>query len=110
MSTTLVKHTLKRTLLPLLFVLMLASAPSFAGSEPTYTLTADGLACPFCAYGIEKQLGKIDGVEAVTTDIKSGTVTVVMAQDTVLERQDAEDAVTAAGFTLRDFSKNDDQQ
>jgi len=110
MKTTLDKYTLKRTLLPLIFVLLLASTPSFAGSEPTYTLTADGLACPFCAYGIEKQLGKIDGVEAVTTDIKSGTVTVVMAQDTVLERQDAEEAVTKAGFTLRDFSKNDEQQ
>jgi len=101
---------LKLKLMALLFTVILGSAPTFAGNPPTYTLTADGLACPFCAYGIEKQLGKIDGVETVTTDISSGTVIVVMAEGGVLERQDAENAVTKAGFTLRDFSQNDPAQ
>lgn len=30
-----------------------------------YQLHVDGLACPFCAYGIEKKLGEVKGVRAV---------------------------------------------
>lgn len=101
---------LRRLIQPAIIILWLAVLPSLALSAPTYILTADGLACPFCAYGIEKQLGKIDGVDTVTTDIASGTVTVVMADDGVLNRQDADSAVTKAGFTLRDFRQDDTAQ
>ena len=30
-----------------------------------YVVGIDGLACPFCAYGIEKQIQKLEGVEQV---------------------------------------------
>ena len=29
------------------------------------TIEVDGLACPFCAYGLEKNLKEIDGVENI---------------------------------------------
>ncbi|RCK45995.1 hypothetical protein TH25_17375 [Thalassospira profundimaris] len=68
-----------------------------------YVLQADGLACPFCAYGIEKQLGRIDGVATVSTDIESGTVTVTMSPGASLTEKQAKEAVDRAGFTLRGF-------
>ena len=40
----------------------------------TYQLRVDGLACPFCAYGIEKKLGALEGVQSVETNIKDGVV------------------------------------
>ena len=72
---------------------------------PVYTLFADGLACPFCAYGIEKQLSKIKGVEKIDTDISAGTVTVTMAVGIELDETTARQAVEAAAFTLRDFKE-----
>jgi len=70
-----------------------------------YVLQADGLACPFCAYGIEKQLGRIEGVATVSTDIASGTVTVTMAPGANLTERQAEEAVDRAGFTMRGFKR-----
>ena len=74
-------------------------------TPPIYTLHADGLACPFCAYGIEKQLSKIDGVEQIDVDIESGTITLTMAEGASLDEATARKAVEAAGFTLRDFAR-----
>jgi len=78
-------------------------------AEPgtVYDLRADGLSCPFCAYGIEKQLGRIKGVKSVATDIKSGKVTVTMKAGARLDESDAKQAVDKAGFTLRSFSTAD---
>ncbi len=83
-------------------------SPTIAtAAEPTavYSLGADGLACPFCAYGIEKQLSRIDGVESVSTDIKSGTVTIFMEAGASLEESAAKRAVEKAGFTMRSFNR-----
>jgi mercuric ion binding protein len=76
--------------------------------QSVYALKVDGLACPFCAYGIEKQIQRVDGVESVSTDIKSGTVIVTMAPDMTLDEVDARGAVEAAGFTMRGFERRGD--
>lgn len=77
--------------------------------QAVYTLQADGLACPFCAYGIEKQLARIAGVESVETDVASGTVVITMKPGATLTEADAERAVDAAGFTMRRFRRKDDE-
>lgn len=82
-----------------------ASAVASQDAKPLYSLQADGLACPFCAYGIEKQLNAIAGVEAVETEIKSGTVIVTMKNKATLDEAVARKAVEAAGFTLRGFKR-----
>ena len=82
---------------------MAASAQN--ATSPIYTLHADGLACPFCAYGIEKQLSKIDGVEQIDVEIESGTITLTMTEGASLDEATARKAVEAAGFTLRDFAR-----
>ena len=73
--------------------------------KPAYTVEVDGLACPFCAYGIEKQLTAIAGVETAETDIKSGAVTVTMQPGSTLDEDAARKAVEAAGFTMRGFKR-----
>ena len=70
----------------------------------TYELTVDGLACPFCAYGIEKKLGAIDGVTGIEVDINKGVVRVTMAEGAKLQEPAARKAVKSAGFTLRRFA------
>lgn len=69
-----------------------------------YAFQVDGLACPFCAYGIEKRLNAVDGVAELKIDIASGTVTVIMVEGKTLDEATATKAVAAAGFTLRSFT------
>ena len=83
----------------------MVSAEAQETTQPTYTLHADGLACPFCAYGIEKQLSKIEGLEDIGIDIETGTLTLTMAKGATLEEATARKAVEAAGFSLRDFAQ-----
>lgn len=91
----------RRTVIALVLALMSASA--FAAQA--YKLRVDGLACPFCAYGVEKQLKAVRGVEKVDVDIKTGNVIVTVVEGAVLDEATAKKAVTDAGFTLRGFEK-----
>ncbi len=96
------------SLLAALLCGLVLPAQAVAGEPAVYSLQADGLACPFCAYGIEKQLSRIDGVDSVETDVQSGTVVIRMKPGWTLAEADARRAVEAAGFTMRDFRSRDD--
>jgi len=86
--------------LALAFTLM---APTAFAAQQSYKLRVDGLACPFCAYGVEKQINAIKGVRRIEVDIASGTVLVTMAEGASLDEAAARKAVKAAGFSLRGF-------
>ncbi|HHM05474.1 MAG TPA: copper chaperone [Gammaproteobacteria bacterium] len=66
-----------------------------------YVLRVDGLACPFCAYGIEKKLIRTEGVEAVDMDLAQGQVIVKVRAGAELGEARLERLVDEAGFTLR---------
>ena len=87
-------------------LMLLLLLPVANAASAVYSLKVDGLACPFCAYGIEKKLSAIDGVEDIKVDIKEGQVIVTMADGTSLSEQRARRAVTDAGFTLRAFTQS----
>ncbi len=94
-----------RNLVGALLVLgFLAGQAQTKETKTVYTLQADGLACPFCAYGIEKQLSAIEEVESVETDIKSGTVTVTMQDGATLDEDTARKAVDSFSSSGR-FSR-----
>lgn len=84
--------------------LMLAVTTAFA-EQQIYRLRVDGLACPFCAYGIEKKLGVIKGVQRIEVDIGAGAVTVTMVEGATLDEAAARKAVKEAGFSLRSFEQ-----
>lgn len=90
----------RRVLLLLTFMML---ATGTLAAPQAYKLRVDGLACPFCAYGVEKKLNAIKGVQGVGVDIASGTVTVTMAEGASLDEATAKQAVKDAGFTLRKF-------
>ena len=90
----------------LAFGLCLIALPAAAmAASPAYRLRVDGLACPFCAYGIEKKLSAIAGVKTIDVDIGSGTVTVTMTEGATLDEATAKKAVKAAGFGLGGFEE-----
>jgi mercuric ion binding protein len=61
----------------------------------------DGLACPFCAYGLEKKLTPLPGVTAVRIDYQAGWVELTLGDGATLEEATIRRAVRAAGFTPR---------
>jgi len=77
-------------------------AEAFA-EKHVYRLFVDGLACPFCAYGVEKKVGSLDGVIKVEIDIDGGMVAVTLADGATLSEATAAKAVDEAGFSLRKF-------
>ena len=79
-----------------------------AGTE--YELGIDGVACPFCVYGIEKQLSKLEGIERINTDIKNGLVLLEMKDGSTLTKESINEAVNKAGFTLRSFAQTDNSK
>lgn len=93
-----------RRLLPLLLLL---AAMQAQGAGPVYRVGVDGLACPFCAYGVEKQLHKLDGIARLDTNIEQGLVVVTMQTGKTLTRDHVTRAVEKAGFTLRSFERAD---
>lgn len=88
-----------------LVVAWVAIAPGVAHADETYQLRVDGLACPFCAYGIEKKLNAVNGMKAIKVHINRGLVVVTVADGTPFDRQRAEKIVKDAGFTLRGFRR-----
>jgi copper chaperone CopZ len=89
--------------------LMLFTATNALAESDIYKLYVDGLACPFCAYGVEKQVGGLDNVKAVEILIDEGIVAVTMASGKSLDEADARRAISDAGFTLRKFEWVKDQ-
>lgn len=91
--------------LALLLALLWPLAATADDGGDAYMLQVDGLACPFCAYGIEKALHSVQGVEKIETDIKAGVVIVTMQEGADLDESTAQQAVSDAGFTLRGFDR-----
>lgn len=96
---------LKRT--GLVLAMMLFAATAVLADTHVYKLYVDGLACPFCAYGVEKKVGGLDGVEKIDIDIDGGIVAVTLADGATLDEATAKQAVDEAGFTLRKFEAPD---
>ena len=80
---------------------MLFAATAALADSRVYKLYVDGLACPFCAYGVEKHVGGLDIVKSVEILIDEGIVAVTMAPGKTLDEANAKQAISDSGFTLR---------
>jgi len=84
--------------------ILLLFLPLAPAAVETVTLHVRGMACPFCAYGIEKQLKKLDGTtERYQADIEAGTITLGWVEDQPLDLQALKRAVQKAGFSTGDI-------
>ncbi len=85
-------------------LLLLWSLAAFAGGTQ-YAMRVDGLACPYCAYGIEKKLKQIEGVEKIDIDLNKGLVTVNVREGVELTEPQVKKLFKDAGFTYRSMTK-----
>lgn len=59
-----------------------------------------GLACPFCAFGMEKELKKVAGVKNVEIELKKGLAFISVPKNQRPTSENLEKIVTEAGFTV----------
>ncbi len=93
-----------KKLVAMMVLSVIWTAAAFA-AEVQYEVGVDGLACPFCAYGIEKKLSSIDDVQEIAVDITKGLVIVTMTEGSELSEQLARQKVKDAGFSVRSFAR-----
>jgi len=90
----------------LLLVAMAPSVSAQGNNARSATIQVDGLSCPFCAYGLEKHLKKVNGVEAVEINMKSGKATVNFKTGAQVDDAVLNEAVEKAGFTARSITRH----
>jgi len=78
--------------------------------SPNAIVYVDGLACPFCAYGLEKKMKKLDALRTMEVQIEKGRVLLAFKEGRTLTKKQIQDAVKNAGFTARtiEFPERDD--
>lgn len=83
------------------------TAERFSGTDLSASrevlLTVFGLSCPLCSNNLDGQLAKVKGVEGATIDLKTGAVTVRLAEGHSVTSSDLAGAVKSAGFTLKEI-------
>jgi len=81
--------------------------PAIADHKIQYDIRIDGFTCPFCIATSEKALKKIDGIELISSNLETGTISVCGASTLVLEEPELEKLFLKKGFTYRSLSKID---
>jgi len=61
------------------------------------------MACPFCAFGVEKRLKTVNGVASVAVDMKAGMALVNAKPALSIDYRKIPQAVKDAGFTAGDM-------
>jgi len=93
-------------------MVVMAVVSLIAGSamaQTKYVIGVDGMSCPFCAYGLEKKLKKVQDVESVTIDLNEGEVVVIAKAGATIKEESLRKAVHDAGFTVSTLKKIEDR-
>ena len=94
---------MKKSIAMATLILLWAVTALAAGTR--YQMRVDGLACPYCAYGIEKKLHKIKGVEKIDVDLDRGLVIVDVSNGVKLSDEQMTRLFNDAGFTYRNMTE-----
>ncbi len=97
---------MKKYLATFMFLLLTAAPALALANDVEYLISIDGITCPFCVATSEKALMKIDGVKAVSSSLKEGTIT-VCADDKKVSFTDEQltELFKKKGFTYRGMEK-----
>jgi copper chaperone CopZ len=75
-----------------------------ANKDKTYIkIWVDGLACPFCAYGLEKKMKKLEGIKNLYVDLNNGFITFETPTEKIPSEDILKKLIKEAGFVARKF-------
>jgi len=92
-----------------LAVALSLAAPGVSGQSQATTQDDDprqievtilGMSCPFCAYGVEKKLKKLEGVTELEIVLETGLATLQLEEDVDISNELLREAVKEAGFEV----------
>jgi copper chaperone CopZ len=69
-------------------------------------VTVLGMSCPFCAYGVEQKLKKLEGVEGLTVVLATGLATLLLEEGADVSNDVLRKTVKDAGFEAAKVSRN----
>jgi copper chaperone CopZ len=95
-----------KTIATVLVLLMVLPATLWgAGAEPNAAeqqvleIQVKGMTCPFCAYGIEKNLSKLPGVAKTQVSLETKKARVVMQPGQAPDEERVRQVILDSGFT-----------
>jgi len=95
---------MKKVILTFLFSTFLISSSFAADTNYFLKVKIDGLACPFCAYGLEKKLKDYEGIQNLKIMVDEGFATFHYPYGKIPDIDDLKKRVKKGGFTPRDIS------
>ncbi|KAA3619379.1 MAG: hypothetical protein DWQ05_01280 [Calditrichaeota bacterium] len=87
----------KSCLVSLAFILFVTSTAM--SGQKKISVRVDGLSCPFCAFGLEKKLKSIEGVEKIEIKVNDGLAILAFKDGANVDEKIIKQKVKEAGFT-----------
>ena len=81
------------------------AAGAESGDSPDIVIRVDGLACPFCAYGLEQKLQALDATDRVEVKLNEGEVLLFLKADENVRDEALTKTVKDAGFVVRGIER-----
>jgi mercuric ion binding protein len=77
---------------------------SLAAQNQKVTVQIEGLACPFCAYGLEKKFLEVKSVSKLSIDVNQGEMTFTLNDANALTEKEIRKKIKDAGFKTKKIS------
>ncbi|MFQ5691227.1 MAG: heavy-metal-associated domain-containing protein [Gemmatimonadota bacterium] len=89
-----------------------AKQPAGAPTEQPRQIqvTILGMSCPFCAYGAQQKLKRLEGVKELKVVLKTGLATLTMEDGSDLSNELLRKTVKEAGFEAAKITRNFDSE
>ncbi len=85
--------------------------PAVQEGEPReIEVTILGMSCPFCAYGVEQKLRRLEGVTDLTVELSTGLATLTLEDDADISNEVLIRTVEDAGFEVAKIERNFDSE
>jgi len=98
-KSTFKKHQNSLTVFRVIVALLLFSTLPGQAQVEEIIINVNGLACPFCVFGLEKKLKTVEGVVSANAELQSGEARIELSSDAIPSFQNLNTAVEKAGFT-----------
>lgn len=76
------------------------------GEPREIEVTILGMSCPFCAYGVEQKLKRLEGVTDLTVELSTGLATLTLEDDADVSNEVLVQTVEDAGFEVAKIERN----
>ena len=92
-----------KPVIKMILIIFLLGISSTLAQSSEVKVRVDGLSCPFCAYGLEKKLNDLEGVESINIDFEEGLVVMQVTDPGNISEEEIRGKIEEAGFTPREI-------